>query len=109
MVENLGAELHVYFRTENGELVVKASAGTDLRIDVLWEQYRNRPLYQQNDYIGWITRGKREENRIKRLTQMLDEQKSGNAYMGQAADGPGALSVLYYFVINSFFTGLAKV
>jgi len=33
----------------------------------LWEQYRARPPYQQNDYIGWITRGKREETRQKRL------------------------------------------
>ncbi|RJO63081.1 MAG: hypothetical protein C4542_00815 [Dehalococcoidia bacterium] len=23
--------------------------------------YKSRPLYQQNDYIGWITRAKRDE------------------------------------------------
>jgi uncharacterized protein YdhG (YjbR/CyaY superfamily) len=48
----------------------------------LWERYRARPPYQRNDYIGWITRGKREETRQKRLNQMLDELQSGDAYMG---------------------------
>ena len=48
----------------------------------LWEQYRARPPYQCNDYIGWIIRGKREETRQKRLTQMLDELRNGDAYMG---------------------------
>jgi uncharacterized protein YdhG (YjbR/CyaY superfamily) len=48
----------------------------------LRERYRARPPYQRNDYIGWITRGKREETRRKRLNQMLDELRSGDAYMG---------------------------
>jgi len=48
----------------------------------LWERYRARPPYQRNDYIGWITRGKREDTRQKRLGQMLDELRSGDAYMG---------------------------
>ncbi|MCL2164923.1 MAG: YdeI/OmpD-associated family protein [Oscillospiraceae bacterium] len=48
----------------------------------LWERYRARPLYQQNDYIGWIARAKRGETRQKRLDQMLDELRSGDAYMG---------------------------
>ena len=43
--------------------------------------YKNRPPYQQNDYIGWITRAKREKTRQKRLEQMLDELKKGNLYM----------------------------
>lgn len=50
----------------------------------LWERYRARPPYQQNDYIGWITRGKREETRQKRLAQMLEELQAGDAYMGMA-------------------------
>jgi len=49
----------------------------------LWERYRARPPYQRNDYIGWITRGKREKTRQKRLTQMLEELQSGDAYMGR--------------------------
>ncbi len=50
----------------------------------LMERYLARPAYQQNDYIAWITRGKREETRQKRLRQMLDELKAGDAYMGMA-------------------------
>lgn len=55
----------------------------------MWERYRARPPYQQNDYIGWITRGKREETRQKRLTQMLEELQSGDAYMGMAYNAKG--------------------
>jgi uncharacterized protein YdeI (YjbR/CyaY-like superfamily) len=47
----------------------------------LMEAYRSRPPYQQNDYIGWITRAKRPETKEKRLAQMLDELESGNKYM----------------------------
>ena len=43
--------------------------------------YRDRPPYQQNDYIGWITRPRREDTRQKRLNQMLDELEGGNYYM----------------------------
>ena len=45
------------------------------------DAYRSRPPYQQNDYIGWITRAKREETKQKRLNQMLDELKKGDVYM----------------------------
>ncbi len=51
--------------------------------------YEQRPPYQQNDYIGWITRGKREETRQKRLEQMLDELRAGDAYMGMAYHAKG--------------------
>jgi len=44
--------------------------------------YQQRPPYQQNDYIGWILRAKREETRQKRLLQMLDELEKGGVYMG---------------------------
>ena len=50
----------------------------------LWERYRARPPYQQNDYVGWIMRAKREETRQKRLAQMLEELRAGDAYMGMA-------------------------
>ena len=48
----------------------------------LMEAYRARPAYQQNDYIGWITKAKQEATRIKRLRQMLDELEKGGVYMG---------------------------
>ena len=47
----------------------------------LMNAYLNRPPYQQNDYIGWITRAKRSETALKRLNQMLDELKRGGVYM----------------------------
>jgi uncharacterized protein YdeI (YjbR/CyaY-like superfamily) len=45
------------------------------------QAYRDRPAYQQNDYIGWITRAKRPETIQKRLNQMLDELVRGDKYM----------------------------
>lgn len=57
--------------------------------EALWERYRARPPYQQNDYIGWILRAKREETRQKRLNQMLEELKSGDAYMGMKYNAKG--------------------
>jgi uncharacterized protein YdeI (YjbR/CyaY-like superfamily) len=47
----------------------------------LIEAYRSRPPYQQNDYIGWITRAKRDETKQKRLDQMLYELQRGDLYM----------------------------
>ncbi len=50
----------------------------------LMDAYLNRPPYQQNDYIGWINSAKRAETQQKRLTQMLEELKSGDRYMKMA-------------------------
>jgi uncharacterized protein YdeI (YjbR/CyaY-like superfamily) len=47
----------------------------------LMQTYRDRPPYQQNDYIGWITRAKRVETRQRRLSQMLQELELGDRYM----------------------------
>jgi uncharacterized protein YdeI (YjbR/CyaY-like superfamily) len=47
----------------------------------LTEAYEARPAYQRNDYIGWINRAKREETKMKRLRQMLDELAAGDRYM----------------------------
>jgi uncharacterized protein YdeI (YjbR/CyaY-like superfamily) len=47
----------------------------------LLDAYHERPDYQQNDYIGWITRAKREETKQKRLSQMLEELRGGKLYM----------------------------
>jgi uncharacterized protein YdeI (YjbR/CyaY-like superfamily) len=45
------------------------------------DDYRARPDYQQNDYLGWIERAKRPETRRKRIDQMLDELERGGVYM----------------------------
>ncbi len=50
----------------------------------LMDAYRARPAYQQNDYIGWIGRAKRDATIQKRLAQMLDELEAGNVYMKMA-------------------------
>jgi uncharacterized protein YdeI (YjbR/CyaY-like superfamily) len=50
----------------------------------LLQAYRDRPRYQQNDYIGWITRAKRDDTRRLRITQMLQELARGDRYMRMA-------------------------
>jgi uncharacterized protein YdeI (YjbR/CyaY-like superfamily) len=47
----------------------------------LMDAYHARPAYQQNDYIGWITRAKLEATKQKRLDQMLEELEGGKYYM----------------------------
>jgi uncharacterized protein YdeI (YjbR/CyaY-like superfamily) len=47
----------------------------------LMDAYRSRPPYQQNDYIGWVTRAKLEATKQKRLNQMLEELEGGKLYM----------------------------
>jgi Bacteriocin-protection, YdeI or OmpD-Associated len=47
----------------------------------LVDAYRDRPTYQQNDYLGWIAQAKLEALKQKRLTQMLDELEKGDVYM----------------------------
>ena len=49
--------------------------------------YQARPPYQQNDYVGWIARARREETRQRRLAQMLDELERGDEYMGMGYRG----------------------
>ena len=46
--------------------------------------YRRRPPYQQNDYVGWISRAKRKVTQEKRLAQMLNELEGGRRYMNMA-------------------------
>jgi len=50
----------------------------------LVDAYEARPPYQRNDYLGWIGRAKREETKLRRFAQMLDELRSGDIYMKMA-------------------------
>lgn len=50
----------------------------------LGADYRARPFYQRNDYLGWIGRAKRPETRRRRIEQMLDELERGGVYMGMS-------------------------
>lgn len=52
-----------------------------LRESGLMADYRARPAYQRNDYIGWIVGAKRPETQRKRLEQMLGELRTGGVYM----------------------------
>ncbi|MBT8198002.1 MAG: YdeI/OmpD-associated family protein [Acidimicrobiia bacterium] len=45
------------------------------------DEYDERPPYQRNDYIGWVTRAKRPETRQRRIDQMIDELRAGDVYM----------------------------
>lgn len=45
------------------------------------KDYFEQPPYQQNNYIGWIERAKKQESKEKRLSQMLDELETGCVYM----------------------------
>jgi uncharacterized protein YdeI (YjbR/CyaY-like superfamily) len=47
----------------------------------LLKTYLERPPYQQNDYLSWISRARRPETKEKRLAQMLFELDHGGLYM----------------------------
>lgn len=48
----------------------------------LVDAFRDRPAYQQNDYLGWIADAKLQALKDKRLAQMLDELAKGDAFKG---------------------------
>jgi uncharacterized protein YdeI (YjbR/CyaY-like superfamily) len=48
----------------------------------LTADYDERPFYQRNDYLAWISRAVKPETRRKRIDQMLDELAEGGVYMG---------------------------
>jgi uncharacterized protein YdeI (YjbR/CyaY-like superfamily) len=54
---------------------------TELEERDLVAAYEDRPFYQRNDYLAWISRAKRLETRQKRIEQMLDELERGGVYM----------------------------
>ncbi|WP_078120103.1 YdeI/OmpD-associated family protein [Thiosocius teredinicola] len=52
-----------------------------LRDANLMEKYLERPAYQQNDYLLWINKAKKDATKQKRLAQMLNELNAGGVYM----------------------------
>lgn len=58
-----------------------AFVAKELRARGLMKKYKDRPDYQQNDYLGWINRAKLDATKAKRLAQMLDELERGDVYM----------------------------
>lgn len=55
-----------------------------LKSENVLDDYLARPAYQQNDYLGWISRAARPETRLKRIRQMVDELQQGGVYMKMA-------------------------
>jgi uncharacterized protein YdeI (YjbR/CyaY-like superfamily) len=47
----------------------------------LMKDYKDRPAYQQNDYLRWIEQAKMQETKQNRLSQMLKELEGGGVYM----------------------------
>ena len=64
------------------DYIAEALAAEGLR-----EAYDERPPYQRNDYIAWISRAKRDKTRQKRMRQMLDELAAGDTYMKMRWNG----------------------
>jgi uncharacterized protein YdeI (YjbR/CyaY-like superfamily) len=52
--------------------------------------YDERPAYQRNDYLMWISETKTSETRDKRIRQMIDELKRGDVYMKMAWKAAGS-------------------
>jgi hypothetical protein len=59
----------------------------------LVDLYKARPAYQRNDYLMWINKAKREDTRLKRLDQMLDELRHGGVYMRMTWTGSAESAV----------------
>jgi uncharacterized protein YdeI (YjbR/CyaY-like superfamily) len=56
--------------------------GAALKAGHVEAEYRARPSYQRNDYLGWIGRAKQDDTRRSRIAQMVAELKKGGVYMG---------------------------
>jgi hypothetical protein len=58
----------------------------------LMDAYRERPQYQQHEYLKWIASANGETTKQKRLDQMLDELKHGGLYMGEPWTPPAPVT-----------------
>lgn len=86
-----------YYETQGKEIIPEVTKSDEVKrkkilelpskfkniliMENLIEAYENRPFYQRNDYIHWITNAKREETKNKRLLQMIEELRDGKLYM----------------------------
>lgn len=53
-----------------------------LAVRDLRASYDQRPFYQRNDYLAWISRAVQPATRASRVGQMLKELEEGGVYMG---------------------------
>ena len=49
----------------------------------LTDAFRERPDYQQNDYLKWIATANGVATKQQRLDQMLDELEKGRLFKGE--------------------------
>lgn len=54
----------------------------------LLDAFRDRPEYQQNDYLKWIATAAGSAVKQQRLDQMLDELEKGGKFKGEAWSPP---------------------
>lgn len=54
--------------------------------------YRDRPKYQQTEYLTWIEAGKLNDEKRKRMGQMLDELAAGNVFLGKPWTPPAPVA-----------------
>jgi hypothetical protein len=80
-------------RNKKGKLRAKApEMPADVKLELeqrgLRADFDHRPSYQRNDYLNWVIRADRNEIRLKRLKQMLEELEKGGVFM--RADHPAS-------------------
>ena len=54
----------------------------------LTDAFRDRPTYQQNDYLKWIASANGVAAKQQRLDQLLDELQDGGKFRGEAWSPP---------------------
>ncbi|MGJ8686073.1 MAG: YdeI/OmpD-associated family protein [Spongiibacteraceae bacterium] len=73
-----------FSRLKRKRLAIPPFILSELESTDLMSAYKSRPPYQQNDYIAWITRAKKEVTKQRRLATMLTELGRGDVYMNMA-------------------------
>ena len=66
----------------------------ELTEEGLLDDYRARPAYQQNDYLGWIDRAKRPQTREKGCTAEQRPQGAARADQKSSMPPPGMAGAL---------------
>ena len=58
----------------------------------LTEAYRDRPKYQQDEYLNWINGAKLNDAKRVRMNQMLDELEKGGVFKGEPWTPPAPVT-----------------
>jgi hypothetical protein len=58
----------------------------------LLDAFRERPDYQQNDYLKWIAGAAGTTTKQQRLDQMLDELDKGGVFKGEPWTAPAPVA-----------------